>query len=33
MRHGQLSKGTTELREGLELLEQAQGFERNGWVN
>ncbi len=28
-----LEKGTTELREGLELLEQAQGFERNGWVN
>jgi len=28
-----LEKGTTELREGLELLERAQGFERNGWVN
>ena len=28
-----LEKGTTELREGLELLEHAQGLERNGWVN
>jgi hypothetical protein len=28
-----LEKGTEELREGLALLEEAKGFEQNGYVN